>query len=82
VPMLAGISQMDGGRFTKLNLIGATVWVGVFMIPGYFLGSATFVKENLELTVLFIVVGTSLILPLEILRDRLSRRLKRESVGD
>lgn len=73
VPMLAGISQMDKGRFAKLNLIGATVWVGVFMVPGYFLGSVALVKENLELTVLVIVVATSLILPLELLRDRLSR---------
>lgn len=73
VPMLAGISQMDKGRFAKLNLIGATVWVGVFMVPGYFLGSVPLVKENLELTVLVIVVATSLILPLELLRDRLSR---------
>lgn len=73
VPMLAGISQMEKTRFTKLNLIGATAWVGVFMVPGYFLGSVPLVKENLELTVLVIVVATSLILPLELLRDRLSR---------
>jgi membrane-associated protein len=76
VPMLAGISKMDYKRFTKLNLIGATVWIGVFMVPGYWLGTIPMVKENLEITVLLIIIGTSLLLPIEILRDRISNRMK------
>ena len=76
IPMLAGISKMDYRRFTKLNLIGATAWVVVFMVPGYWLGGIEMVKENLEITVLLIVVGTTMLLPLEILRDRLVKRHK------
>lgn len=72
VPMLAGISKMNQKRFFRLNLIGATVWVLVFMIPGYWLGGIELVKENLEIAVLAIIFGTSLILPLELLRDRIS----------
>ena len=75
VPMLAGISKMDHQRFTRLNLIGATVWVFLFMVPGYWLGGIELVKENLEITVLAIVIGTSLLLPLEILRDRISKQI-------
>jgi membrane-associated protein len=80
VPMLAGISKMDYKRFTKLNLIGATVWIGVFMVPGYWLGTMPMVKENLEVTVLLIIIGTSLLLPIEILRDRISKRIKANKV--
>jgi membrane-associated protein len=76
VPMLAGISKMDYKRFTKLNLIGATVWIAVFMLPGYWLGTIPMVKENLEITVLLIIIGTSLLLPIEILRDQISNRMK------
>ena len=76
IPMLAGISKMDYKRFTKLNLIGATVWIGVFMVPGYWLGTIPMVKENLEITVLLIIIGTSLLLPIEILRDRISNKIK------
>jgi membrane-associated protein len=76
IPMLAGISKMDYKRFTKLNLIGATVWIVVFMVPGYWLGTIPMVKENLEITVLLIIIGTSLLLPIEILRDRISNRFK------
>jgi len=74
IPMLAGISKMDHRRFTKLNLIGATIWTGVFLIAGYLLGNVPAVKENLEVTVIWIVVGTSLLLPLELLRDRLTKK--------
>jgi membrane-associated protein len=77
IPMLAGISQMDSKRFLRLNVIGGTLWVAVFMIPGYWLGGIAWVKENLEITVIAIVVGTSLILPIELLRDRVANRRKK-----
>ena len=80
VPMLAGISKMDYKRFTKLNLIGATVWIGVFMVPGYWLGTIPMIKDNLEITVLLIIIGTSLLLPIEILRDRISNRMKSDKL--
>jgi membrane-associated protein len=76
IPMLAGISKMAYRRFTKLNLIGATAWGVVCMVPGYWVGGIEMVKENLEITVLLIVVGTTMLLPLEILRDRLVKRHK------
>jgi membrane-associated protein len=76
IPMLAGISRMDLKRFTQLNLIGATVWVGVFMLAGYWLGQIPYVKENLETTVILIIIFTSLLLPVELLRDRISKGIR------
>jgi membrane-associated protein len=75
--MLAGISKMDTKRFTKLNFFGAVLWIGVFMFSGYLLGNVPLVKENLETTVLLIVVFTTLLLPVEILRDRLANRFSK-----
>lgn len=77
IPMLAGISQMDNKRFLHLNLIGATVWVLVFMVPGYWLGGIQWIRENLEVTVIAIVIGTSLLLPIELLRDRIMNLSKK-----
>ena len=77
IPMLAGISKMDIRRFTRLNAIGATAWTGIFLIAGFVLGNVPAVKENLELTVIWIVIGTTLLLPLEFLRDRLVARARR-----
>jgi membrane-associated protein len=75
IPMLAGISRMDIKRFTRLNLLGATLWIGVFMLAGYWLGQIPYIKENLETTVILIIIGTSLLLPIELLRDRLAKNI-------
>lgn len=75
IPMLAGISRMDIKRFTRLNFLGATLWVGVFMLAGYWLGQIPYIKENLETTVILIIIGTSLLLPIELLRDRLAKNI-------
>lgn len=74
VPMFAGISKVEFGRFTRLNAIGATLWLVVFMVPGYFLGNLPLVKENLETAVLIVIIVSSLPFPLEILRTVIQNR--------
>lgn len=74
VPMFAGISKVEFRRFTKLNAIGATLWLGVFMVPGYFLGNLPLVKENLETAVLIVIIVSSLPFPIEILRTVVQNR--------
>jgi membrane-associated protein len=76
IPMLAGISKMDIKKFTKLNFWGATLWVGVFMFGGYWLGQLPFIHDNLETTVLVIIVFTTMLIPFEYFRDRISRKRK------
>jgi hypothetical protein len=46
----------------------------VFLVPGYLVGGITAVRENLEIAVLIIIVGTLLILPLELLRDKIAAK--------
>lgn len=74
VPMFAGISKVEFGRFTRLNAIGATLWLAVFMVPGYFLGNLPLVKENLETAVLIVIIVSSIPFPLEILRTVIQNR--------
>lgn len=76
IPMLAGISKMDSRRFTKLNALGSTIWVGLFMVAGYWLGQFPLVKNHLEATVIIIIVFTTMLLPLEILRTRMTKRFR------
>jgi membrane-associated protein len=79
IPMLAGISKMDYARFTKLNLIGGTLWILLFMVPGYWLGTIPLIKENLEITVLVIVLATSLLMPFELLRHHLEEKSRKRT---
>jgi membrane-associated protein len=78
VPVLAGITGMPRRRFVMLNVIGAFAWVGVFMLGGFLLGQVPFVKENLELAVIVVVIVSSLPFPIELWRD--ARRRRKESV--
>ncbi len=82
VPMFAGVSKFSERRFILLNVIGATIWVGIFVPGGYLLGNMAFVKQHLELVILTVVVLTSLPLPIEMLRLHLlkkrSERAQRE----
>lgn len=79
IPMLAGMSEMETKRFTKLNFWGATIWVGVFVFGGYFLGQVPLIKQHIETTVILIIVVTSLILPFELIRERLHRNKRAKS---
>ena len=79
VPMLAGISKMDAKRFAKLNAIGATLWVGLFMLSGYLLGEVTLVKDNLEASLLIVVILSALPLPVELLRAHLINRRQQKN---
>jgi len=70
VPFTAGISRMEPRRFTLYNAIGATAWILLFTLGGYFFGNIPSVKENFSLVVLAIIV-LSLIPPVvEWWRDR------------
>lgn len=74
VPMLAGIARFDSKHFFRLNLIGATLWVGIFMAGGYFLGGVPLIKENLEIAVIVVILLSSLPFPIELLRHWLKNR--------
>ena len=76
VPMFAGISRMDAKRFAKLNAIGATLWLALFMLGGYLLGEIPLVKSNLETAVLIVIILSSLPLPVELMRNALINRRK------
>ena len=56
VPFVAGISEMSFGKFQKWNILGAVLWVVLFVWGGYFFGQFEFtlfgyriaIKEHLS----------------------------------
>ena len=54
-PFVAGIGKMNYKKFFIFNVIGAILWVSIFVFLGYFLGKISFVKENLNIIVLGII---------------------------
>ena len=71
-PFIAGVGKMNYLRFLIFNIIGAIVWVGIFVFGGYYFGGISFVQNNLSF-VLFGIIIISLIFPLvEYFRHRAS----------
>ncbi|MDO9400444.1 MAG: DedA family protein [Polaromonas sp.] len=47
-PFVAGVAEMNRGKFTAYNVAGALIWVVSLCSAGYFFGNLPWVKENLS----------------------------------
>lgn len=56
VPFVAGMANMGYSRFTAFNVAGAVIWVVSLCVAGYLFGNVDFIKKNLSLLVVGIVV--------------------------
>jgi len=54
-PFVAGVGAMSYPRFITYNIVGAVLWVGLFVPMGYFFGNMPTVKENFSLVILAII---------------------------
>ncbi|MET8087217.1 VTT domain-containing protein [Micromonospora sp. NPDC005237] len=71
-PVVAGVSHMRYRTFLAYNIIGGALWgVGVTVL-GYFLGQVAFVKANIEIILIGIVVVSVLPIGIQLLRSRWS----------
>jgi membrane-associated protein len=72
-PFVAGVGAMGYARFIVYNIIGAVLWVGLFVPLGYFFGNMPTVKDNFSL-VIFAIIGISMLpIAVEMFRARRSR---------
>lgn len=67
-PFVAGVGAMTYSRFFLYNVVGAAVWVGLFIPVGYFFGNLPQVKENFSLVILGIIVLSVLPIAVELVR--------------
>lgn len=55
-PFVAGIGRMGYWRFIGFSLAGSLLWVGVFVLGGYFFGNIPAVKANFTLVIFAIIL--------------------------
>ena len=73
-PFLAGVAGMRYRRFLSFNVVGAVAWIGSLTYAGYLFGNIPWVKHNLTLIVLGIVVVSLIPAATTFLRERRSHR--------
>ncbi len=72
-PILAGVGKMQYRTFITYNLVGGFVWaVGVTSL-GHFLGNVSFVRENIEYTIIGVVFLSLIPVFVEVYRSRRHR---------
>ena len=77
-PIVAGAGKMEYRTFLRYNLLGGLLWgVGVTLL-GYFLGNVSFIKQNVEIALILVVLVSILPIAFEFLRSR--RRKARSQV--
>jgi len=69
-PFVAGIGLMQYRLFMLSSALGSLVWIGSLTLAGYFFGNIPFVKNNLTLIIVGIIVLTLLPAFREIIRHR------------
>lgn len=55
-PFVAGIGAMSYAKFGLFNVVGAVAWVASLCLAGYWLGNMPWVKANLSIIIIGIIV--------------------------
>jgi membrane-associated protein len=71
-PFVAGIGSMSYAKFAFFNVIGALAWVVSLCLAGYWLGNLPWVKQNLSLMIVGIIVLSLLPLAIGYFKSRVA----------
>lgn len=54
-PFVAGIGEMTYKKFMTYNVVGAVLWIFIFIPLGYFFGNLPFIQSNFKLVMIAII---------------------------
>ncbi len=74
-PFVAGMSGMKYPKFIAYNIIGALLWVGIFLYAGYYFGNQPIVRKNFTLLIMAILVVSVLPIVYEFWKARREAKL-------
>jgi membrane-associated protein len=73
-PFVAGVGAMHYRRFLPFDILGGVLWVGLFVLGGYFFGNIEAVREHFSLVIVGIILISLLPTVIEVLKHRLRPR--------
>ncbi|MFE3198596.1 DedA family protein [Embleya sp. NPDC059237] len=75
-PIVAGVARMKYRTFVVYNIVGGFLWACGVTVLGYSLGQVDFVRENIELILIAIVLISVIPVAIELLRARSTSRTR------
>ncbi len=70
VPFLAGVAPMRYGTFLINNIVGGILWIASLVYTGYWFGNVPWVKQNLSLIIIGILVVSVLPIVIKVMQER------------
>ena len=80
VPFVAGIAGMNAAKHFLYNVIGAFLWVFIFVFAGYFFGQIPFVQENFSVVIIVILIVTAAPTLFAVVRQQFLARGKKKDI--
>jgi len=78
ITVMAGVGKMEPKRYLTYSLIGGVAWAAGVTLLGYSLGGFAFVRNNIELMLVGVVVLSVIPLAVEFIKARRERRAEIE----
>jgi membrane-associated protein len=69
-PFLAGVAGMTYHRFLSYNVVGAVLWITSLVYAGFLFGNIPWVKQNLSLIVIGIIIVSVMPAIITFVRER------------
>lgn len=74
ITVMAGVGKMDVRRYVTYSTVGGVLWGAGVTVLGYFLGRIEFVRDNIELMLIAIVLISFVPIVIELMRARSGKR--------
>ena len=69
-PFVAGVARMEYPRFQGYHVLGAIIWVAIFLGGGYLFGNIPLVRDNFGVVTLMIIFGSLIPVVIMALRSK------------
>jgi membrane-associated protein len=79
-PFVAGIGRMTYRIFLLFSVIGAMLWVNLFVLIGYFFGNIPFIRQNFSIVIIALILIPGIPVLIEFIRHIIARGKKRSAV--
>ena len=82
ITAMAGVGRMDPKKYFTYSAIGGVAWAAGLTILGYFLGQVEFIRKNLELTLIAIVLLSVVPIIFEVIKARKEKKALPQTEAD